>query len=187
MSYEEIYKKLREQYTVEEIAESMMIPAELTEEEEKKAEKELRKYRFQRLKEMTEEDWIHSDTFRLRFQMEDYLKEKEFSPEKTFGKYLEEYIHAIRKSKKAFSEDIGVHYTRLSRILHGKEEPNLALMYRLEKHSGELIPAILWWKLTIKKQEHQIRKDKETRIAEGKKVKNALESRKPDVPDSSGA
>lgn len=186
MSYEEIYKKLREKYTVEEIADSMMIPAELTEEEEKKAREELRKYRFQRLKEMTEEDWIRADTLRLRFQIEDYLKEKAFSPEKTFGRYLGEYIHALRKTKKAFAEDIGIHYTRLSRILHDKEEPNLALMYRLEKHSGELIPALLWWKLMIKKQEQQIRKDKEARIAEGKKVKNALKSR-PDAPDSSGA
>lgn len=187
MSYEELYKKLREKYTVEEIAESMMIPADLTEEERKKADEEMRAYRFRRLKEMTEEDWIHADTLRLRFQIEDYLKEKEFSPERSFGKCLEEYIHALRKTKKAFAGDIGIHYTRLSRILHGKEEPNLALIYRLEKHSGQLIPAILWWKLMIKKQEHQIRMDEKTRIEEGRKVKNALESRQPDAPDSSGA
>lgn len=39
----------------------------------------------------------------------------------------------------------------------------------------------------IKKQEHQIRKDEKTRIEEGRKVKNALESRRPDATDSSGA
>lgn len=177
MSYEEIFKKLQEKYTIEEIAESMMIPAELTEEEEKESTEALRQLRLKLHRERTEAERIRYDTLRLRFQIEDYLKEKEFSPEKSFGKYLETYIHAIRKTKKAFSEDIDVHYTRLSRILHDKEEPNLALMYRLEKHSGQLIPALLWWKLMIKKQEHQIRKDKDTRAAEGKKVKNALKTR----------
>ena len=187
MSYEKIFKKLQEKYTIEEIAESMMIPAELTEEQEKESREALRQLRLKLQRERTEAEKIRYDTLRLRFQMEDYLKEKEFSPEKSFGKCLEEYIHALRKTKKAFAGDIGIHYTRLSRILHGKEEPNLALMYRLEKHSGQLIPAILWWKLMIKKQEHQIRMDEKTRIEEGRKVKNALESRQPDAPDSSGA
>lgn len=177
---------MQEKYTIEEIAESMMIPAELTEQEEKESREALRQLRLKIQRERTEAERAYYDTLRLRFQIEDYLKEKAFSPEKTFGRYLGEYIHALRKTKKAFAEDIGIHYTRLSRILHDKEEPNLALMYRLEKHSGELIPALLWWKLMIKKQEHLIRKDKEARIAEGKKVKNALKSR-PDAPDSSGA
>ena len=179
MSYEEVFKKLQEKYTIEEIADAMMIPAELTEEEEQASREALRQLRLKLQRERTEAEKIYYDMLRLRFLIEDYLKEKAFSPEKTFGKYLAEYIHAIRKTKKSFSEDIGIHYTRLSRILHDKEEPNLALMYRLEKHSGQLIPAILWWKLMIRKQEHQIRKDEATRIADGRKVKNALESQKP--------
>ncbi len=55
MSYDKAFKKLREKYTVEEIAESMMIPADLTEEEQKAADEELRKIRFQKLKDMIEE------------------------------------------------------------------------------------------------------------------------------------
>ena len=29
--------------------------------------------------------------------------------------------------------------------------------YRLEKHSGQLIPALLWWKLMIKKRANELK------------------------------
>ena len=109
MSYEEVFKKLQEKYTIEEIADAMMIPAELTEEEEQASREALRQLRLKLQRERTEAEKIYYDMLRLRFLIEDYLKEKAFSPEKTFGKYLAEYIYAIRKTKKSFSEDIGIY------------------------------------------------------------------------------
>ncbi len=50
-------------------------------------------------------------------------------------------------------------------------------MYRLEEHSGNLIPAIYWWKLVAKKQEHILKQDLKTRKKEGAKVKNAVKFR----------
>jgi len=44
----------------------------------------------------------------------------------------------------------------------------------LEKHSGNIISALTWWKLIVKKQEYLIRKDEETRAREAAKVKNAV-------------
>lgn len=174
MKYEKIYQKLRKKYSKEEIADSMIIPADLTAREKKELAEEMRKIRKQNLRETTEEDQILSDVMRLRFQIEDYVKRQNFSFQKTFGKYLEEYIRILKKSRREIAEDLSIHYTKLSRIINDKEEPNIELSYRLEKHSGELIKAELWWRLMIKKQEFIIAKDEETRKDEQKKVKNPL-------------
>ena len=96
MKYEKIYQKLKEKYTNEEITESMLLPADLTKEEKENAHTEMMELRMKHLKETTQDDRILSDVMRLRFLMEDYLKEDHFSFEKTFGKYLEEYIRIIR-------------------------------------------------------------------------------------------
>ncbi len=175
--YEKLYKELRKKYTDEEIADSMMIPEDLTEEEMEKANEELRELRFKLLRETTEEQRVFSDVMRFRIQMEDYIKSSEFSKEKSFGKHLEEYARILKRTKKELSEDLDVHYTRLSRIINDREEPNTELTYRLEKHSGKLIPALIWWKLIVKKQEYFLKRDNDTRQREASKVKNAIEIR----------
>ena len=175
--YEKIYKELRKKYKDEEIAESMLIPADLTEEEKRKADEEIKAFRFKLLRERTEEQRIFSDLMRFRFQIEDYINEGVYSEDKSFGKHLEEYIRILKRTKKQLSEDLDIHYTRLSRIINNREDPNTELMYRLEKHSGNLISALIWWKLTVKKQEFNLKQDKETRQREASKVKNAIEIR----------
>ena len=174
MKYEKLYKKLKEKYSDGEIADSMLIPQDLTEKEKRELAKEMKEIRMQKLRETTEEDSILADVMRLRFQIEHYLKKENFSFEKTFGKFLEEYLRITKKSRKEIAEDLSVHYTKLSRIINDKEEPNVELSYRLEKHSGQLIKAELWWKLMIKKHEFIITQDQETRKKEQQKVKNAL-------------
>jgi plasmid maintenance system antidote protein VapI len=174
MSYEKIYQKLLTQYTVEEIADSVIVPAVLTDQEKQILAEEMKEIRMKKLRDMTEEDIIVSDVMRLRFQMEAYLDEKDFSHQRTFGKYLEEYIRVRRKTRKSISEDLAIHYTKLSRIINDNEEPNIELVYRLEKHTGYLISAGVWWKLIMKKQEFIILQDEETRKTEQDKVKNAL-------------
>ena len=175
--YEKIYNELSKKYTDEEIGEAMLIPEDLTEEEKEKATEELLAFRFKLIQEQTEEERIYSDLLRFKYQMEDYIKNESFIGEKSFGKHLEEYARILKRTKKKVSEDLNVHYTRLSRIINDREEPNIELAYRLEKHSGNLIPALFWWKLIIKKQEAFIKKDKKTRIEEASKVRNAMKFR----------
>ena len=175
--YEKIYQELRKTYTVEEIAESMLIPQDLTEEEQQKADEELRAFRFKLLRERTEEQRILSDLMRFRFQLENYIKNEEYTAEKSFGKQLEEYVRILKRTKKALSEDLDIHYTKLSRIINNREEPNMVLIYRLEQHSGNLISALIWWKLIIKKQEYQIKQDLDIRKREALNVKNAVQVR----------
>ena len=174
MSYESQYREMRKTLTDQEIAESTLIPADLTEAEKKENDEALRKIRFERLAQMTSEQKIYADLLQLRFQLEDYLMDSPFEPEKNFAHYLSRYIHIFHKTSKQFAEDLGIHVSRLSRLLNGKEMPNVELMYRLESHSGELIPALLWWKLLAKKQEFDITNNKEQRKVEKGKVKNAF-------------
>lgn len=173
--FEKLYNELRKQFSEEEIAESMMIPKELTEEQEDSANKEILVFRMKLLKERSEEKRIYADLLRFKFLMEDYVEHGSFDHEKTFGKQLEEYVTILRRTKKRLSEDLAVHYTRLSRIINDREEPNIELMYRLEKHSANLIPAVYWWKLVMKKQEFHLSQDNQTRMVEAAKVKNPIQ------------
>ena len=173
-NYEEVYKKLKEKYTDEEIAESFMIPATLTEEEQKASDEELKKMRFHLLKNRTEKQGLMSEITRLRINIKTYLEQETYSPSFGFGKILEEYIGLLKRSKKEFSEDIDMDYTKLCRIINEKEEPDISLIYRLESHSDELIPALYWWKLMVRKQEHMIESDRDKKRTEGLRVKNKL-------------
>lgn len=174
MKYEKIYQDLKKKYSDEEITDSMLIPADLTEGEKKMADEEIKKVRLEMLSSMTTQDQIFSDVMRLRFQIEHYLKKESFSFDKTFGYFLGEYIRVLRQSKQKVASSLALHPTKLSRIIHDKEEPNKALIFRLAVHSGKRIPANLWWKLIIKKQEFILLEDEETRLEEESKVKNAL-------------
>jgi plasmid maintenance system antidote protein VapI len=175
--FEKIYKTLRKKYSDEEIADSMLIPKDLSPEELSQVNEELLAFRYKLLSEQTEEKRIYTDLLRFKYLMEDYLKENIYLDNKSFGKHVAEYVRILNRTKKSLSEDLDIHYTRLSRIINDREEPNIELMYRLEKHSANLIPALYWWKLITKKQEHIIKQDKKTRKREASKVKNGVEFR----------
>ena len=173
-NYKKIYQELSKELTDKEIAEAMLIPEDLTEAEQKQADKELLAIRFEILRKQTEQQRIFSDLLRFKFQLEDYLKIGVYNESHSFGTYLNEYVRILKKTKKELAEDLGIHYTKLSRIFNDKDDPNIELTYRLEKHSGELIRAILWWKILVTKQEYEIRKDEKTRSREWEKVQNIV-------------
>ena len=80
----------------------------------------------------------------------------------------------LKKTHSEFAQDIDIHKTKLSRLLNDRENPNVELMYRLEIHSGKLIPANYWYKLFSKKLEQEIKSNKKIRSEEYKRVKNKL-------------
>lgn len=174
MKYDKIYNQLKSQYTDEEIVDDTVISADLTTKEAATLVMEMKAIRMQKLSETTAEEQILADVMRLKFQMETYVKKENFSFEKTFGKYLAEYIRILKKSRKEISTDIALHYTKLSRIINDKETPSIELCYRLEKHAAELIKAELWWNLIIKKQGFILSKDEKTKLREQNKVKNPI-------------
>ncbi len=176
-NYEKIYNDLKKKYSPEEIADAMIFPQKLSPEDKKDADKDLLAFRYKMLREQTEEKRIYGDLLRFKYLMEDYINEKIYDDNYSFGNHLEEYIRILKKTKKSLAEDLDIHYTRLSRIINNKEEPNIELIYRLEKHAANLIPAIYWWKLVIKKQEYNIQRDNKIRKKERAKVKNSIKFR----------
>jgi len=173
--YDKIYKKLKEQYTEEEIAEGYMIPAQLSEKELEKSNKELLKARMERMAKRSEKQRLIAELARLRVRVKKYLQSDLFLDEFSFGKILSEYIQILSISQQTFARDIGIHPSMLSRLLHDKENPNIRLTYRLETHSDGIIPAVLWWKLISRKQAYLIEQNEAQRKKEGKKVQNPLD------------
>ena len=165
-----LFEKLSKEYTDEELAEAFVFPHDLTPEEKKAADEELRKIRFQRLHAATQQQRLMADLVRLRISMEDYVKKGSYDQEHSFGQFFQRYLKIVDRKRRELANDIGVHYTKLSRLLNDKETPGLDILYRLEIHSGKLISALLWWKVVMKKMEHEIRENKEGREIAAEKV-----------------
>ena len=174
---EEIYQKLKKKLTDEEIVERYVIPEEVSEAERHLVEEEFGSIRMNMLKERSEQQQLLSELMRMKLLIKDYLKTSQYNEAFSFATQLQTYIKIIDRPKKVFAAEIDIHPTRLSRILSGKESPNIELVYRLEKHGGQLIPAIYWWKLHARQLEYLIQKDEQKRLEESHKVKNHLKFR----------
>jgi plasmid maintenance system antidote protein VapI len=171
---EKLYHELSEQFTDQELAEGYVFPVELEEEEKEAIEAEFRALRFKALKERTEEQRLLSALMRMKLLIKDYFESGNFDKEFSFSNQLEQYIKLIGRSQKDFSEEIDLHPSKLSRILHGRDNPSNELIYRLEKHCGNIIPAIYWWRLYAKQQEDELKTNEAQRNIEWGKVKNNL-------------
>ena len=175
---EPTYEDLRKNLSDEEIAESFVFRSTMTDEERKQADEEFRRLRFERLKEMSDEQILQGELMRMRLLMKDYFKQSEYMENYSFPNQLKKYIGLLKKTRADFAADLDIHKTKLSRILNNKENPNIELMYRLEHHSGNMIPATYWYKLHSRKLEEDIRMDEIKRAEEYKRVKNRLEFRR---------
>lgn|GEM_PF-1962412 len=71
---EKIYNELRKKYTDEEIVDSMLIPADLIEEEQEELASEMREIRMKNLRETTQIQQVMSHAMQRRFQNESQLK-----------------------------------------------------------------------------------------------------------------
>lgn len=171
---EPTYEDLRKQYTDEEIVESFVFRSNMSEEERVDAEREFKKLRLEQLKQMSDKQVLKGELMRMRLLIQDYFEQPSYSEEYAFEQQLDKYINLLKLSKKNFASDINIHPTKLSRLLNGREHPNTDLMYRLEKHSGNMIPAIYWYRLHIKKTENRIAQNVTDRQKEYEKVKNEL-------------
>jgi plasmid maintenance system antidote protein VapI len=162
-------------YTDQELAEAHIFQSDLTAEEKAKADIELKDLRMSRLKQLTDKQKLYADLLRLKFKMEDYIRHENEDTVFRFGVFLQEYLHILNKKQIDFANEINLHPTKLSQIISDKTNPNIALAYRLEKHSGGFITALLWWRLAAKKIEMNILNDSSTRKKEADKVLFELE------------
>ncbi len=171
--YEKIFEELKGKYTLEEIAESHVFPSELSPEERVEAEKEFVKYRMEQRANRTPEQIRHAALMVLKYHIKINIDDSSAS-NKTSAQFIQQYIKITNKKQKEVADDLSINPSTLSRILNGKESIGKALAYRLERHSGNLIPAIYWWKLAQKEIEQDIRTNVVEREKEAKKVKNII-------------
>lgn len=159
----------------EELVEAAIFPVEMSEEERTVAAQEMKELRLKRMASLSVEEKTYANLVQLRIQMERYLMAEILSQdEKSFGHFLQVYQSIVGRNQRELAQDLGLHHTKLNRLLHDHDTPNLAFIYRLEKHSGNMIPALLWWKIAIKRTELLIVSDKKTKLSEGEKVRNEL-------------
>ena len=88
MKYDKIYNQLKNQYTDEEIVDATLIPADLTKKEAARLAMEMKAIRMQKLSETTAQEQILADVMRLKFQMETYVKKKNFPLKKLLENIL---------------------------------------------------------------------------------------------------
>ena len=165
-SSEEIYKKLSQKYTDEEIVEGFVFNETLSEEEQHQVDQEFRALRLKQLKNRTAEQQLKGDLMQMQIKIKHYLNgQQPYDDRFSFANQLRRYIKISGRSNKTIANNLDIHATKLSRILNDKENPNTRLMHRLEQHSGKMIPAHDWWQLYAKELEHKIKHDLEEKLA----------------------
>jgi plasmid maintenance system antidote protein VapI len=161
-------------YTEQELAEAHIFAHDLSPIEKTEADKEMTLLRLQRLAAMSDNQKLQSDLLRLKFLMEDAIQQEIYAEKHSFSTFLQAYLKILNKKQVDFAAEISLHPTKLNQIINNKTMPNIPLMYRLEKHSGGLISALLWWRLLTKKMEADIKNDTTRRLLEAKKVHSKL-------------
>ena len=167
-------KKLSQQHSSEDLADAIIYPVTLTLAQKKEAAKQLAAARKISQKEITENDRISLQLFQLKFQLEDYIENKEFNPDLTFGHFLKQYVNLLQVKRKDFADQISIDETLLSQFINMHRMPPEYIAIRLEIHSNNTIPATYWFKLVGKQREHELKTDKKIRIKENKFVHRKL-------------
>jgi plasmid maintenance system antidote protein VapI len=166
-----IYKELSAQYTLEELSDAVFMSETADDSKSQKEEAEFIKMRLERRVQLSEREQLFSNLLSLKYQMKAYIKGRKFDKKMRIGNFLTLYLKYIGRTQKDLSEEINVHPSRLNRIIKGKEKLGKALVYRLENHSGDLIPALYWWKVMQIEIEQEIMTEKKERELEKKHVK----------------
>ena len=139
-------------YTSRELAEAHILSSGKSAREEKQADKEFSAFRGTRLAVMSPKEQLYSRIMQIKFSMEDYISSNSYNSNYTFGHFLNEYIHTLRKGKTDFSKEISIHPTQLSRLISNRDEPKERIFVRLEIHSHNAIPAVTWYRIREKQK-----------------------------------
>ena len=167
-------RELQKKYSNEEIAESYIFPDDSDIEQKNKAKEQFVAFRNKRSLQQPKEERIITELLRLKFIMEDYIRDSHYDKQMQFGYFLRAYIHKLDLKQKEFAEDIGIKPVELSHYLSGRRKPGEEVIIRLEIHSNKNIPAIYWYKILEKENEYEIANNIELRSRERRKVKNQL-------------
>ncbi|HEY9259539.1 hypothetical protein [Chitinophaga sp.] len=167
-------KKLKNEYTADELVESFIFPVKLSKKQQKEAAAQLALARSKSRSAASEKDKLISGLLSLRFQLEDYINGDTYNPKLSFGYFLSEYVSLLEKKRKVFADEISIDETLLSQLINLKRDPPDYVSVRLELHSNRAIPADYWYRLVEKKRAHFIKTDRSIRKSEKQFVQNKL-------------
>lgn len=168
------YESLSKQYDDDELAESFVFPSQLEGEEKEAAHTEFLKLRMELLKNMTSEEIMFGELTRMKLLQNDYFKSDSYDTGMSFTAQLKDYMRITRKSQAELCTDIGIEKTKLSKLVNGKIRPNAELMFRLEKHSQNTVPALNWYRVYLKDLEQELKENTELKQAQYKFVKSSI-------------
>ena len=169
-----ITKKTSPKHTAGELAEAIVFPVTLTPVQKKEAREQLAIARKKSNRKMSNNDRLSLQIFQLKFQLEDYIQNKEFNPALTFGYFLKQYVDLLQVKRKDFADEISINETLLSQFINQHRMPPEYIAIRLEIHSNNSIPATYWFKLVEKQKEFELKTDKGLRKKENKFVHRRL-------------
>jgi hypothetical protein len=167
-------KKRSPKHSPQELAEAVVFPVTLTPTQQKEASEQLAAARKKGRQVMSDNDRLSLKIFQLKFQLEDYITNREFNPGLTFGYFLKQYVDLLEVKRKEFADDISIDETLLSQFINLHRMPPDYMAIRLEIHSNNAIPATYWFKLVEKQKEYELSIDKEIRRKENKFVHRRL-------------
>lgn len=170
-----LYKEIEKKYKAEEIAESFVFPNELNKVQQEQVLDHYREWRKKNELKRTIEDKRITQLLRLKYLMEDYIKENDFKKNHDFSYFLKEYICILELKNKEFANEIDMDPTELSQIINKHRPPNERFIIRLEIHSNKNFPAIIWFKLIEKERTFELLNNTQLRISESKHVKPRLD------------
>ncbi|MCP9750504.1 helix-turn-helix transcriptional regulator [Ferruginibacter sp. HRS2-29] len=163
-------KKTTSKLRAKELASNFVFPAELSPEDKKNTDAELKKILAKRRASKSDKEILRTRLLQIRFRMEEYIKDSHFDKTKTFGYFLKDYISSLNKKRQEFALEINIKPTVLSQYINNHREPPPDIFIRLEIHSNKKIPAVSWYRLMEKENIHALDKNATLRAEQQKFV-----------------
>jgi hypothetical protein len=163
------YKKLLQQFTPEELAESFIFPVKLSPKKQKEADRQLSEALKKSREKMTWEEQLTGRLMGLKFRMEDYFKADKPDKDYSFGYFLKLYIELLDRKQRQFALEIGIDETLLSQFINRHRTPPDYMPIRLELHSNKSITAEYWLKIIEKDRRKEMLSNKAAMMKREKK------------------
>lgn len=167
-------KRILNNINPSEAAKSFVFTEELSKDQRKLASEQLREARKKTKAQASERDILTAKLMQLKFQLEDYLSNREFESNRRFGYFLKSYLAILGKKRIDFAREIDVHETFLSQLINGRRKPNDNIIIRLELHSNKCIPAEYWFRVVEKERIFEIKTNRQLRNEERVHVSNKI-------------
>jgi hypothetical protein len=150
------YKKLLEEFTPDELAESFIFPVKLSAKQKKLGDQQLTEALKKAREKMTKEEELAGNLMGLKFRMEDYFKSNQTRGEYSFGYFLKLYIDLLERKRREFAAEISIDETLLSQLINQHRMPPDYIPIRLELHSNNSILAEYWLKIIEKDRQKEM-------------------------------